>query len=107
MRHRNLRRPEMFSHEPPRDRVRCARMPLRATTIRFDEGAAQLVQDAAHSAGISFSQFVREAALMRAVMRAMSQGLKTPLTSEEHARILHECSELVIARSGVDNGGES
>jgi uncharacterized protein (DUF1778 family) len=41
-------------------------MPLRPTTIRFAEDAMDLVHQAALEAGVSVSQFVREAAIMRA-----------------------------------------
>lgn len=41
-------------------------MPLRPTTVRFAQDAMDLVQEAAKEAGVSASQFVREAAIMRA-----------------------------------------
>lgn len=41
-------------------------MPLRPTTVRFAQDAMDLVQEASKEAGVSVSQFVREAAIMRA-----------------------------------------
>ena len=41
---------------------------LHATTIRFADRAYMAIARAAHSQGISVSQFVREAALIRAVL---------------------------------------
>lgn len=41
-------------------------MPLRPTTVRFAQDAMDLIQAAAKEAGVSVSQFVREAAIMRA-----------------------------------------
>lgn len=43
-------------------------MPLRPTTIRFAPDAMQLVNEAAAELGESTSQFVREAAMMRAML---------------------------------------
>jgi hypothetical protein len=45
-------------------------VPLRATTIRFDDAAYTLIREEARDAGVSFSQFVRESALIRAAVRA-------------------------------------
>ena len=43
-------------------------MPMTRTTISFSRDGMQLIQEAAKRQGISVSQFVREAALMRATM---------------------------------------
>ena len=75
-------------------------MPLRATTIRFDDRGAQLIQEAAREAGVSFSQFVREAALMRAVMRTMST--EPALTGVDLTHLMNLVSERVVELSRVD-----
>jgi hypothetical protein len=43
-------------------------MPMTRTTISFTREGMQLIQEAAKRQGSSVSQFVREAALMRAAM---------------------------------------
>ena len=43
-------------------------MPMTRTTISFTREGMQLIQEAARRQGSSVSQFVREAALMRATM---------------------------------------
>jgi Mobilization protein NikA len=45
-------------------------MPMTRTTISFTRDGMQLIQEAAKRQGSSVSQFVREAALMRATMAA-------------------------------------
>ena len=45
-------------------------MPMTRTTISFTRDGMQLIQEAAKRQGSSVSQFVREAALMRAAMAA-------------------------------------
>jgi uncharacterized protein (DUF1778 family) len=45
-------------------------MPMTRTTISFTRDGMRLVQEAAKRQGSSVSQFVREAALMRAAMAA-------------------------------------
>ena len=45
-------------------------MPMTRTTISFTREGTQLVHEAAKRQGSSVSQFVREAALMRATMAA-------------------------------------
>jgi hypothetical protein len=45
-------------------------MPMTRTTISFTREGMQLVQEAARRQGSSVSQFVREAALMRATIAA-------------------------------------
>lgn len=43
-------------------------MPLKPTTIRFAEDGADVIQQAADKVGCTFAQFVREAALIRAMI---------------------------------------
>jgi Mobilization protein NikA len=45
-------------------------MPMTRTTISFTRDGMELIQEAAKRQGCSVSQFVREAALMRAAMAA-------------------------------------
>ena len=45
-------------------------MPMTRTTISFTRDGMELIQEAAKRQGSSVSQFVREAALMRATMAA-------------------------------------
>lgn len=45
-------------------------MPMTRTTISFTQEGMQLIKEAAKRQGSSVSQFVREAALMRAAMAA-------------------------------------
>jgi hypothetical protein len=45
-------------------------MPMTRTTISFTREGMKLIQEAARRQGSSVSQFVREAALMRAVLAA-------------------------------------
>jgi hypothetical protein len=61
-------------------------MPMTRTTISFTRDGMQLIQEAAKRQGSSVSQFVREAALMRAAMaehenpypmRALAAQLRT------------------------------
>lgn len=58
-------------------------VPLRPTTVRFAHDAMDLVQEAAKEAGCSVSQFVREAAIMRAAALLPST---TPGTIDHLAR---------------------
>lgn len=46
---------------------------LHATTIRFDSLTYDFVREEARAAGLPVSQFVREATLMRAVLRAATR----------------------------------
>lgn len=43
-------------------------VPMRPTTIRFAPDAMDLVNDAAKNLGVSVAQFVRESAIMRAML---------------------------------------
>lgn len=43
-------------------------VPLKPTTVRFADDSMELVKRAADQAGVSLSQFVREAALIRAAL---------------------------------------
>lgn len=61
-------------------------MPLKPTTIRFAEDGADIIQQAADRLGCTFAQFVREAALMRAMIVGGRVGEYKKL-SEEIARL--------------------
>jgi uncharacterized protein (DUF1778 family) len=56
-------------------------VPLRPTTIRFASDAMDLVNKAAEATGVSTAQFVREAAVMRAML-ALQQGEYRSLAEE-------------------------
>lgn len=43
-------------------------VPLKPTTVRFTDDSIDLVRQAADLASVSLSQFVREAAIMRAAL---------------------------------------
>jgi uncharacterized protein (DUF1778 family) len=57
-------------------------MGLQPTTIRFPRDALMLVQRAAEQTGCTVAQFVREAALMRAVLTLESQRDAPQLADE-------------------------
>ena len=65
-------------------------MPLHATTIRFADRAYTAISRAADVQGISVSQYVREAALVRAVI--------DELEGEPHATITTAHDLLALAR---------
>jgi hypothetical protein len=48
-------------------------MPLKATTIRWDETTYEWLREEARAANITVAQFVREAAIMRAMLRATAR----------------------------------
>lgn len=52
-------------------------VPLRPTTIRFASDALEIVNKAADEMGISSAQFIREAAVMRAMLCLPHEELKT------------------------------
>ena len=60
-------------------------MAPRTTTLRFDAAAHELVKAAAEACGVTTAQFMREAALVRAVLtlRTDIEHL-TPQTATEH-----------------------
>ena len=72
---------------PDRDKV--ARVALHATTIRFADRAYMAIARAADSQGVSVSQYVREAALIRAVLDELD-------SAEEALHTAHDL--LAIAR---------
>jgi uncharacterized protein (DUF1778 family) len=72
-------------------------MPMTRTTISFTRDGMQLIQEAAKRQGSSVSQFVREAALMRATMAADDN----PYPMRALAAQLR-----TIRRPGVRAGGE-
>lgn len=80
-------------------------MALRATTVRFDRWAYELIQDEAERAGMTVAQFIREAALIRATLRAVADA--EALTAPDIARAVHLCSERLVAlnRQANDDGG--
>lgn len=43
-------------------------MPLRPVTVRFDDRVLKAIQNGAEMLGVSSAQFIRDAALIRAVM---------------------------------------
>lgn len=78
-------------------------MPLKATTVRFDEIAFALVQDEAERAGMTTAQFIREAALIRAVLRARGGPSVAPA---ELVESIHAVSDRVIALAAVEKSSE-
>jgi hypothetical protein len=54
---------------------------MRVTTIRFGRTAWERIQQAAHDEGVSASQYVREAALMRAFMQDYRAGTERDVTA--------------------------
>lgn len=70
-------------------------MPLRPTTVRFAEDGYGMIQRAADQVGSTISQFVREAAMMRAIL---------VLREEEFAELAHEVQRL--SRGDGDEGTE-
>lgn len=79
---------------------------MRRTTMRFGVTAHEVISEAAAAEGITFSQYVREAALVRAAIQAARTGnpmLATPdLLDEVHrARAIIREAEL----AGEDPAG--
>lgn len=62
-------------------------MPLRPTTIRFASDAMDFVNKAADAAGVSSAQFVREAAIMRAMLILQEGDLNLQALSSEVQRL--------------------
>jgi hypothetical protein len=73
---------------------------LIATTVRFDRLSHAAVAEEARRSGISFAQFVREAALMRATIRQMTREYEIP--PEYMIRLANE-SERVVEQARVDD----
>ena len=61
-------------------------MPMTRTTISFTREGMKLIQKAARRQGSSVSQFVREAALMRATMAADNNPYPMRALAENSAR---------------------
>lgn len=49
-------------------------MPMRATTVRFDDGLWGLLEREAREAGVSAAQFVRDATILRVAFQAARRG---------------------------------
>ena len=59
-------------------------MPLHATTIRFSDRGYTAIGRAADVQGISISQYVREAALIRAILDELEGEPDAPSLSTAH-----------------------
>ena len=59
-------------------------MPLHATTIRFSDRGYTAIARAADIQGISISQYVREAALIRAILDELEGEPDVPSLSTAH-----------------------
>ena len=81
-------------------------MALKPTTIRFTPDAMQLIQRAAKRQGCSVSQFVREAALMRASMASDDNPYPVRDLAAEMRRLGEEGARLIEQATRVA-GGES
>lgn len=64
-------------------------VPLKPTTVRFSTDGTDLVQQAADAVGSTFSQFVREAALIRAAW-VLRQGEGMSALAEEVRRMARD-----------------
>ena len=58
------------------------------TTVRFSPSAKQLIRDEAEREGISMSEFVRDAAIVRAAFRQGFRREPAGLNAEHMARVL-------------------
>jgi len=76
---------------------------LHATTIRFADRSYIAISRAADSQGISISQYVREAALIRAVLDELENqpGAPTLTTAHDLLALAREVRRL----ADVENGG--
>jgi GAF domain-containing protein len=63
-------------------------MPMRATTVRFDEGLWGLLEREARTQGVSAAQFIRDAAVMRIAHAMGTRG--EPLYEREHVEHVQE-----------------
>ena len=79
-------------------------MPLKPTTIRFTPDALELIQRAAKRQGCSVSQFVREAALMRASMSADDNPYPMRNLASEMRRLGEEGARLIEQAQRVAEG---
>jgi NADPH-dependent glutamate synthase beta subunit-like oxidoreductase len=71
------------------------KMPLKPTTIRFTPDAMTMIQRAAKRQGCSVSQFVREAALMRASMSSDENPYPMRDLAAEMRRLGEEGAQLI------------
>lgn len=81
---------------------------MRRVAIRFGRFADAVIAEEAEREGVSFSQFVREAALMRAVVYGLAagEGLAFESFAERDAyRAGIEIGRLARADSGEPEGG--
>ena len=69
-------------------------MALHATTIRFEDRAYTAIARAADSQGISVSQYVREAALIRAVLDELDSAEEAVHTAHDLLSIAREVRRL-------------
>lgn len=82
---------------------------LRPMTVRFDQTAYELVAAEALASGVPIAQFVREAALIRAMVRALAVEHDFEI-DRDFARHWAQLSEDVAALARVEppnNHGES
>ena len=79
-------------------------MALRPTTIRFTPDAMELIQRAAKRQGCSVSQFVREAALMRASMSSEDNPYPVRNLAAEMRRLGEEGALLIEEAQRVAAG---
>lgn len=70
------------------DPIACCRdMPMRATTVRFDESLWNMLEGEARTQGVSAAQFVRDATILRVAALAAQRGDEdTKLTVEAVAQ---------------------
>jgi hypothetical protein len=79
-------------------------MALKPTTIRFTPNAMEMIQAAAARQGCSISQFVREAALMRASMASDSNPYPVRDLAAEMRRLGEEGALLIEQAQRVAAG---
>lgn len=74
-----------------------AGVPLKPTTVRFDHSADTLIEAAAKACGVSKSQFVRDAALVRAILVNPEQPQLRPA---DVSRVAQEAHRLASPEPG-------
>jgi hypothetical protein len=79
-------------------------MALKPTTIRFTPDAMEMIQRAAKRQGCSVSQFVREAALMRASMASDENPYPVRDLAGEMRRLGEEGARLIEQATRVAGG---
>ena len=86
-------------------------MALHATTIRFADRGYEAIARAAEAQGISVSQYVREAALIRAVLDELDTAEEALHTARDLVNIAREVRRLAEVdapgppRPGARSGG--